>query len=136
MNPEQQARIGGVVGGTAFRDAATDRSVDGVDATDGTVRLPGAAEDDREGRGQRASQPGERVIPEGRVLRDRGGDRRMRELEQQGACPAAEDEHLAVDAPRHAVRPEEAGIGDASGALVIRRTGAPGPGCRGPWRGR
>ena len=34
MNPEQQARVGGVVGGTAFRDAATDRSVDGVDATD------------------------------------------------------------------------------------------------------
>ena len=34
-----------------------------------------------------------------------GGDRGMRELEQDGAAPAGNDDHLAVDLPGDAVGP-------------------------------
>ena len=62
-----------------------DRPMDGVDPINAALRLPGGAEDDIEAGGQRATQAAERVLSEGGVLSDCGGDRRVCDLHQQGA---------------------------------------------------
>ena len=96
------------------RTLAAHPVVNRVDAGRRGDQLLGVAERDRQHRADGRAQPADarqRAAAEAAVVVHAGGDRGMRQLEQDGAAPAGDHDDLAVDLP-----------GDASraGAPVVR----------------
>jgi hypothetical protein len=87
-------------------EAAAHAIVDRVDAGSGRDHLLHVAERDRLHRADGRAQPpeaGEQAAAKGAVIMYAGGDRGMRELEQDGTAPSGYDDDLAVDLPGDAV---------------------------------
>jgi hypothetical protein len=118
VDPEQGVDVVGVVAGAAapaadvLVDLAVDAGVDRVDAAGGAEGLVELAEGHGEDVGEGALEAAARVHLGLRVLVDRVGDERVRQLHEDGAPAAQHLDDLAVDRPGLA-----AGAGDA-GARV------------------
>jgi hypothetical protein len=120
------------------RDAAAHPVVNRVDTGRGRDHLLRIAEGERQHRANCRMQPapaGKQAAAKGAVVVYAGGDRGMRQLEQDGTAPAGDHDHLAIDSPgdaigpgAHVLRSEQAGPDRravAFGGLGYRRHSAP-----------
>jgi hypothetical protein len=96
--------------------------MNGADALQRTLASDGGAEGDRQHRIDRLPQPTQArhgTAPKRAVVRDAGGNQRVRKLQQQRAYPPDENDPFRVDAPGNACGIHR-GISGASSAACPR----------------